>query len=370
MVAGIRVGLPAPLSLCEDARVSEPNTPPSEPERVETETFPPTAPIGCRTVLWMMVFAVLGFAALIASLKPITPPVEGGTQLRYTLGDREVASKVASQIERRLNTALLPARAEPAASDVLVFIEGEHADSRTVAEVQRVIGRPGVLSFQLVVDEASSGFSAKELDAEKERIARAQESPGFDPAREKWDLVWSHEGRLLLEKPGVPGTLIANADRSMDSMGRPAVGFEFSTEGGKVFYEFTGTHINRRLAIVLDGKVMTAPVIRSAISQRGIIEGGTNGFSEAEVTSIVAELKCGPLAAKPTFASSSEVFLQVRPRPYAIGVGALAALLVFATALAPVRGRAWVRTIQLALVALVVVLVWRHVPLWQLLGQK
>ena len=55
---------------------------------------------------------------------------------------------------------------------------------------------------------------------------------------------------------------------------RPAVGFEFGREGRDRFWDLTSKNVNRPLAIVLDGKVVSTPVIRGPIGDRGIIEGG------------------------------------------------------------------------------------------------
>lgn len=69
------------------------------------------------------------------------------------------------------------------------------------------------------------------------------------------------------------GELLTNAGVSYDR-GRPVVTFQFNTLGAQKFGDITSKHIGQRFAVVLDGKVITAPVIRSAIlGGRGIIEG-------------------------------------------------------------------------------------------------
>ncbi|MBN1461228.1 MAG: protein translocase subunit SecD [Armatimonadetes bacterium] len=73
--------------------------------------------------------------------------------------------------------------------------------------------------------------------------------------------------------------------------GRPtAVGFELQGEGAKRFEDFTRGHINHYLAIVLDGQMITAPIIRSTIPGRGEISGNFDrpgGLAEARDLSIL-----------------------------------------------------------------------------------
>jgi preprotein translocase subunit SecD len=58
-----------------------------------------------------------------------------------------------------------------------------------------------------------------------------------------------------------------------DSSGFPEVAFEFKPEGATDFWRFTRTHKGQYLAIVLDGEVVSAPVVQAAIRVRGVIQG-------------------------------------------------------------------------------------------------
>ena len=71
---------------------------------------------------------------------------------------------------------------------------------------------------------------------------------------------------LLLEiEGGLTGTILADAWVEAGEMGLPEVSFRLTKEGAKAFGRLTGANINRRLAIVLDGKVQSAPVSQSRI---------------------------------------------------------------------------------------------------------
>ncbi|MEW6202714.1 MAG: protein translocase subunit SecD [bacterium] len=89
------------------------------------------------------------------------------------------------------------------------------------------------------------------------------------------------------------GEQLKRASAGFDGMGRPAVHFELKKEGAEVFGRFTARNINKYLAIALDGRVMSCPVIKSAIfGGSGIIEGR---FSREEIQELVAVLNAGRL---------------------------------------------------------------------------
>ena len=67
---------------------------------------------------------------------------------------------------------------------------------------------------------------------------------------------------------GRHGRDLRNARPSLDENNQPAVSFTLSTEGGRKFGKVTGENIGRQLAIVLDGRVQSAPRIDGAHHDR------------------------------------------------------------------------------------------------------
>jgi SecD/SecF fusion protein len=68
----------------------------------------------------------------------------------------------------------------------------------------------------------------------------------------------------------------------VDQLGRPVVIIEFNAEGRDKFGKLTEQNIGRRMAVVLDGEVYSAPVIRTAIYGSCEISGGNMSITEAE----------------------------------------------------------------------------------------
>ena len=80
--------------------------------------------------------------------------------------------------------------------------------------------------------------------------------------------------------------------------------FVLSQEAGKRFAEYTGSHIGQRLAIVLDGKVLSAPTVQSEIHDEGNI---TNMGGQQDATDLALNLKAGSLPASVKYEQESTV---------------------------------------------------------------
>ncbi|MCC6579668.1 MAG: protein translocase subunit SecD [Phycisphaeraceae bacterium] len=94
------------------------------------------------------------------------------------------------------------------------------------------------------------------------------------------------------------GWELSRAFPDMDSTGFPAVSFRLNQIGGAMMADLTGSHINEPMAICLDGRVISAPRINDRIADRGIITGGSGGFSARELNYLVRTLNAGALTAR------------------------------------------------------------------------
>ncbi len=103
---------------------------------------------------------------------------------------------------------------------------------------------------------------------------------------------------LVTKDPELTGNMVANAQVQIGSQlqaGQSVVGMELTGEGGKVFSRVTGANVGKRLAIVLDGKIVSIPNIQERIpSGRAQISGMAN-IEEAKDLAIV--LRAGALPA-------------------------------------------------------------------------
>jgi len=101
---------------------------------------------------------------------------------------------------------------------------------------------------------------------------------------------------VLDSKPIITGDYLTGAQPNQNTMEGTVVEFQLSNEGGRRFRNETGKHVGDYMAIILDNRVMTAPVIQSAIGTRGQITMGGKGLAEAQDLALV--LRAGALPVK------------------------------------------------------------------------
>ncbi|MEK7467947.1 MAG: protein translocase subunit SecD [Planctomycetota bacterium] len=165
--------------------------------------------------------------------------------------------------------------------------------SQEVDSFKKVILSAGRLEFHIEAE-----------DADQETYRRTQSAP---PGT-----------RWYMPRPGArkQGPLLCKAEVAMDGRdietatsqhdpdrpGAPAVGFQMTSEGARKFGQITEANIERRLAIILDDVLVSAPNIKSRISESGQISGD---FTVQEVEDLITVLKTGALAAPLEMVGSS-----------------------------------------------------------------
>lgn len=146
-----------------------------------------------------------------------------------------------------------------------------------------ILGKTALLEFKLVSNET-------------EKLKQAQE--GNVP--EGFELKYAQEDNepLLLEKQAVlvgDALVDARINFSQSQFNEPVVSLRFNAQGAQKFSEITTNNVGRRLAIVLDGNVQSAPRIKEAIpSGEAVI---TGRFSIEEAQDLALVLRVGALPA-------------------------------------------------------------------------
>ena len=90
--------------------------------------------------------------------------------------------------------------------------------------------------------------------------------------------------KSLDHRPGTPAWTLRDARPTTDQLGQTVVQFTFDPEGGDLFAELTKDNLKKPMAIMLDNKIISAPIIQSQIRETGTIDGGSNGFSPKNST--------------------------------------------------------------------------------------
>ncbi len=142
---------------------------------------------------------------------------------------------------------------------------------------EKVLGKTAQLELMEVLDESpdKSALEAKLKSDEKILPSKS-----------------GHNWYIVKKKPIITGADLQTAYESTDSFNNPAVSFELNSKGAEIFGNYTEHHIGTRLGIVLDNRVMSAPVIRSRIADQGQI---TGNFTPEQVRDLAAILRAGAL---------------------------------------------------------------------------
>ena len=147
--------------------------------------------------------------------------------------------------------------------------------------IKRLLGQTARLTFQLV-DTRTTADEAK-------RTGRVP------PGSQLLESINKGEANYIVEKRVmVSGEMLENASAAFDQNGRPSVNFQLNAAGGRKFGRVTAENIGRPFAIILDGKVVSAPVIQAQIFTNGQI---TGTFTVEETQELSLILRAGALPA-------------------------------------------------------------------------
>ena len=200
---------------------------------------------------------------------------------------KEVVDRAVQTIDRRVNAlGLSEATVSPrgrAGQEAEIMIQMPGVDDP--AYVKSILSTAAVLELS----EVKAGpFSTR---------AEAQQNAQFNSKIVEGSQRGGEAGGfyVLARTPIVTGRDMKNARASRDNnSGGWETAFTLSTESGKRFGVFTERHINDRMAIVLDGKIISAPSINGRIEDQGVIQGMAD---EQAASDLALVLKSGSLPA-------------------------------------------------------------------------
>ena len=199
--------------------------------------------------------------------------------------EKEAISQAIETIRNRLDQFGLtePVVARQGEEKILVQLAG----IKTQEEEQRareLISRAAKLEL-MAVDEDRAGrvYSMSNADAREygDVILEDAKNPEIK--------------HLVREIPILDGGMLTDANMGFDQNNRPQINFKLNAEGAEIFGDFTGRSVGKRLAVVLDGKVYSDPVINERIGGgSGQISGN---YTVMEAKDLAIALRSGALLA-------------------------------------------------------------------------
>ncbi|NUQ66498.1 MAG: protein translocase subunit SecD, partial [Pirellulales bacterium] len=195
------------------------------------------------------------------------------------------------------------------------------ADEAEIERMKRIISSVGALEFRILANERDHKVLIERAKVDESRELRSEDGKllaWWVPVAKGKEQSFAGYGEILtrpVERHGeklteilvvkddfnVTGGYLTRAVPDVDQRGRPCVRFFFNAAGGSRFSGLTGNNLpdevqnfSRKLGIILDGFLQSAPAIQSTISQQGEI---TGDFTKQEVQELVDVLNAGSLPA-------------------------------------------------------------------------
>jgi len=212
-------------------------------------------------------------------------PTEAGLQHRISSAIGAAIETVRRRVDAMGTTE--PNIVREGASRILVQVPG----LQDTAQLKELIGKTARLSFH----EVHPTVSAEE--------GRRRPPPGY----KVYESDDKEDGaQLLNEVPVVRGDELVDAQPAFDQRtNEPIISFRFNNSGARKFGAFTQNNVGRPFAIVLDDKVISAPVIREPIlGGSGQISGS---FTVETANQLAIQLRSGALPAKLTIVEERTV---------------------------------------------------------------
>ena len=229
-----------------------------------------------------------------ATLHQLSPTEEGGIwKVQLILDPKEIEYAKKRAIDQALeiirNRVDQFGVSEPEITlqgidQILVQLPGIRDPERAI----NLIGKTALLEFKLLDEEGNIDEALKGPIPEGDLLLYQKSADPQTGAIRKIPF-------LLKEKTLMTGGFIKDARVAFDQFHEPYVALEFTDDGAKLFEHITGTNVKKRLAIILDNNVYSAPVIQEKIA------GGraqiTGRFDMKEAGDLAIVLRSGALPA-------------------------------------------------------------------------
>ena len=249
-------------------------------------------------------------AGLIKETYPLLDTVSTGQTVVLKISAREATKIKDNAVDQALETirnrvdqfgVAEPTILRQGENEIVVQLPGVKDPRRAID----LIGKTALLEFKLVDDESPVAAQLPQSvpPGEEEKVLSqfADKIPSddeilFEKKVNRETGAVTRIPLLLKKQAALTGSLLSEARVSLDSrFGEPYVSISFNSEGAKLFEEITGANVKKRLAIILDNTVYSAPVIQERIGGGNAQITGSFSMDDAKDLSIV--LKAGALPA-------------------------------------------------------------------------
>ena len=229
------------------------------------------------------------------SLEPLSLTDSGGyIEKNYRLSTREIDSIKDYAVRQALETlrnrvdqfgVSEPTLQRQSDNRILIQLPGVKDPQRAIS----LLGKTARLEFKMVNEDVNPQDAVKgKIPPGSQLLYERRVDPGTGAVSETPLVVY--------DKTAMTGDLLSDAQVRIDTrFNEPYVAIDFNSVGAKRFDQITAANVGKRMAIVLDDTVYSAPVIRERISGGSAQISGS--FSEQEATDLAIVLRAGSLPA-------------------------------------------------------------------------
>ncbi len=263
--------------------------------------------VGADNVVRLSIRDPAQVAAAVKKIEALSTPIQSGA---FGIAQPDISVEVSgAELSVRLSEAAATQRATNAVQQSIEVVR-RRIDETGTAEpsiqrqgtgrilvqlpgvddpdrIKRLLGRTAKLTFQMVDNDTSLA------DALAGRLPPGSE---IVPAENEVNLDGTPVRYVLKSRAVITGEMLVDAHPTTDGRtGQPVVSMRFDPTGSRRFGETTSANVGKRFAIVLDGKVISAPVIQEPIlGGTGQISGN---FTISSANDLSVLLRAGALPA-------------------------------------------------------------------------
>ncbi|HEX6881897.1 MAG TPA: hypothetical protein VF530_00870 [Planctomycetota bacterium] len=273
-----------------------------------------------RAVLFLLVLVASAFAPAplqerVKGVRQLVLEVQVDPERARAVGwgaadDAGVVALAAKVVKRRLVAMGREVAVELVSGEERFRLSLPSVDPRDPERLRGLVHSLGALEFLFVAEQEAereaprlAAWRRVNPEAPLEELNHLAPDDGGPPEGFAWfeTVYHSETGEptagppYLLRLPAEPADHVGAADLARthlvtDPTGFPAIGFELRPGRVDDFARLTGSHLNRRMAIVIAGRVRSVPTLNSRLGAGGVIEGR---FGKDEIERLTREIAAG-----------------------------------------------------------------------------
>ena len=226
-------------------------------------------------------------------------------ELKKKMGGKELTQAEMKDAMRRVMEILRNRIDKFGVSEPSITTQGEDRivvelpGSKDPDRAKKIVMGRGLLEFRLVDEDTTAKLRKDMFDENGNLIDKSIIPKGSELLyyweKNKYGVLVKKRAVVVYKDVLLDGSYIKRAQVQTDQFGKPEVVFTLNSEGAKKFAKITGENVGKMLAIILDGKILSMPVIREKIAGGNVRITGNFTMQEAKDLALVLRAGAFPV---------------------------------------------------------------------------